>query len=130
MRFVAELRKDKYDSTKRHFCITKANGLAEELKKSSIVLNFDGDKFTYTNTWESIEYSELAEASPEKADLFKYIKAKSLAESGMIQDDIAKEIGYKSKGSVSKLMEKAKTGNWDAYTSKVKKDDTSNELLF
>lgn len=136
MRFVAELRKDKYDSDKRHFCITKANGLPDKYKQSSLVLNFDPDKFTYTNTWESKKFSELADDSPRREDLEKYQKIVSLSREGVIQSEIAKQVGYEAKSSVSKLLKKGQKENWDTLFSdlnkakKLKLEDEIDELPF
>ena len=47
----------------------------------------------------------------------KYEQAKELKEQGYSYELIAQKIGYGSKGSVSKLFDKAKTRGWDNSVS-------------
>lgn len=104
MRLVIELRNDHMNPKQRHFCIVKGNYLPSEYKRESYVLRFD-ENMLFHNTDER-EPFELLERMKEDASKAKYEKAKELREQGYTYEQIAKELKYKSKGSVAKLFKK------------------------
>jgi hypothetical protein len=70
-------------------------------------------KMNANNVNNTIRSNETVAKIPEtQSEKSKYSMAKTLKEKGVGYDEIAKEIGYESKGSVSKLFEKAKTNGW------------------
>lgn len=119
MRLVIELRSDTVSPNCRHLCIVKGNYLSAIHKKESYVLNFDEENFTFTNTGERIPFELLAKQPDTNNSKAKYEQARDLKKQGYSYDQIAKEIGYVSKGSVSKLFEKAKKEGWDREVSNV-----------
>ena len=96
----------------RHLCIVKANYLSAAYKKESFVLDFNEDSFRFSNTGERVPFELLVKHNedPGKA---KYQKAKELKEAGYNYDQIAKAIGFQSKGSVSKLFDRAEERGWN-----------------
>lgn len=117
MRLVIELRTDTINPNSRHLCIVKGNYLSARHKKESYVLNFDEENFTFTNTGERIPFELLAKQSDTNNSKAKYEQARDLKKQGYSYEQIAKEIGYFSKGSVSKLFDKAKKEGWDSDVS-------------
>ncbi len=112
MRIVIELRTDLVNSNHRHLCVVKGNYLPAKMKKESFVLEFLEDCFHFKNTGERMPY-ELLSRPTEDNGKAKYEQAKSLKETGLSYDQIAMALGYGSKGTVSKLFEKAKKNGWD-----------------
>lgn len=104
MRLVIEMRADPTDGTQRHLCIVKGNYLPGEEKKQSYVLRFE-ENMSFTSTGERCDFSELVE-SPDGVEnrRIKWEKACMLKIQGATYDQIAKQIGYSSKSSVSKLF--------------------------
>lgn len=113
MRLVIELRADLSDPTLRHLCIVKGNYLPANCKRESYVLRFDEDTFQFTNTGERTPFELLIRQEGEGNAKAKYQQAYELFQEGFTYDVIAQKIGYKNKGSVSKLFEKAKANGWD-----------------
>ena len=105
MRLVVELRADQLNPELRHFCIVKGNYLSSEYKKESYVLKFDENMlFHNKQEREAFEYLERLDNAESKQ---KYEKALDLRDNkGMNYDQIAKELNYKSKGTVTKLFKK------------------------
>ena len=60
MRLVIELRTDLKDENLKHLCIVKGNYLGKEHKNSSYVLNFDPNRFLFTNTGDRVAFDQLA----------------------------------------------------------------------
>lgn len=106
MRLVIELRADPARADQRHLCIVKGNYLAAEHKRESYVLNFDPDTFTFKETDERTPFEMLAK-KPEDDDKAKFEQAVSLIEQdGKPYAEVAKILGYSSKGSVTKLLKR------------------------
>ena len=60
MRSVMELKADNQDDNLRHLCIVKGNYLPSDMKCKSIVLKFNPEIFTFTNTNEFRHFHELS----------------------------------------------------------------------
>lgn len=112
MRIVIELRSDLVNSNYRHLCVVKGNYLPAHMKKESFVLEFLEDCFHFKNTGDRMPY-ELLSRPTEDSGKAKYEQAKALKETGLTYDQIAVALGYGSKGTVSKLFDKAKKNGWD-----------------
>jgi len=112
MRLVMELRQDLMNPAYRHLCIVKGNYLPASFKRESFVLQFDESCFTFTNTGERVPF-ELLVKQNEDSSKAKYEQAIELKEKGYTYEQIAEMIGYQSKGSVTKLFDKAKKNGWD-----------------
>lgn len=117
MRLVIELRADLSNPTIRHLCIVKGNYLPASFKKESYVLQFDEKNFVFSNTDERVPFELLIKQPFGDSDKAKYEKAKSLKEQGKNYNQIAEALGYSSKGSVSKLFDRAKKNGWDDTVS-------------
>lgn len=117
MRMVIELRADQMNPKHRHLCIVKGNYLPANYKKESIVLQFDEETFTFSNTGERTPFEALVKRENENGEKMKYFKAKQLIEQGINYEVIAEELGYGSKGSVTKLLDRGKKNGWDSSVS-------------
>lgn len=117
MRIVIELRIDPMNPNHRHWCIVKGNYLPARFKKESHILEFNEDTFTFTNTGERMPFELLVKQPDADASRGKYEQAKELKSQGQTYEQIAKTIGYNSKGSVTKLFDKAKKNGWDKEDS-------------
>ncbi|OQY92509.1 MAG: hypothetical protein B6D37_14550 [Sphingobacteriales bacterium UTBCD1] len=117
MRLVIELRADPMSPLNRHLCIVKGNYLPASYKKESYVLQFDEQNFVFSNTGERMPFELLAKRADIDNSKAKYEQAKELKDEGYSYEQIANAIGYNSKGSVSKLFEKAKRNGWDSSVS-------------
>lgn len=118
MRLVIELRSDFMNPNKRHLCIVKGNYLPAKHKKESYVLNFDEQTFTYSNTGERTPFELLVKTPNEDSSKAKYFEAIRLKEKGCTHEQIAEQLGYNSKGTVSKIFTKGKEKGWDKEVSK------------
>ncbi|MBV6473424.1 MAG: hypothetical protein JPMHGGIA_01706 [Saprospiraceae bacterium] len=117
MRLVIELRTDLLNPLHRHLCIVKGNYLPASYEKESYVLHFDEQNFVFSNTGERMPFELLVKQTDADNSKAKYEQAKELKEQGYSFEQIAKAIGYNSKGSVSKLFDKAKRNGWDNSVS-------------
>lgn len=117
MRLVIELRADLLNPLHRHLCIVKGNYLPASFKKESYVLQFDEQNFVFSNTGERMPFELLVKQADTDNSKAKYERAKELKEQGYSYEQIANAIGYNSKGSVSKLFDKAKKNGWDNSVS-------------
>lgn len=117
MRLVIELRADLLNPLHRHLCIVKGNYLPASYKKESYVLQFDEQNFVFTNTGERMPFELLVKQPDTDQSKAKYEQAKDLKDKGYSYEQIAKAIGYNSKGSISKLFDKAKKNGWDNNVS-------------
>lgn len=117
MRLVIELRADLLNPLHRHLCIVKGNYLPASHKKESYVLQFDEQNFVFSNTGERMPFELLVKQTDTDNSKAKYEQAKELKEQGYSYEQIANAIGYNSKGSVSKLFDKAKKNGWDNSVS-------------
>ena len=103
MRLVMELRNDITDTDLKHLCIVKGNYLPAEYKKESYQLRFT-ENMTFINTGERVPFENLSkveDAGKQKYDLIKMYQTQ-----GYTTGEIAEKVGYKSKGSVSKIIRK------------------------
>lgn len=117
MRLVLELRSDQTNPYTKHLCIVKGNYLPSEYKKESYVLKF-GDDMIFENTGERTGFEFLVKTSSHNQRKEKYELAKELKEKGFNYEQIAKELGYKGKSSISKLFKEF---------SEVSKETNGNE---
>ncbi len=111
MRLVVELRADQERNDIRHLCVVKANYLPSSMKRESFVLKFDEPSFRFTATGERAPFEFLAKRQEDEGKA-KYQQAKDLKAGGYSYEKIAEMIGYASKGSVSKLIERGEKNNW------------------
>lgn len=101
MRLVIEFRRDKYDPSKKHFCIVKGNYLSSEYKDRSFVLRMD-ENFHFTNTGERVLFDELGgDDRSHSLELQKEIW--KLKELGMTQAEIAAALNT-NQTKVSRLL--------------------------
>ena len=117
MRLVIELRADPMNPLNRHLCIVKGNYLPASYKKESYVLQFDEQNFVFSNTGERMPFELLVKQADTDNSRAKYEQAKELKGQGLNYEQIAKSIGYNSKGSITKLFDKAKKNGWDNSVS-------------
>lgn len=106
MRLVMELRSDNNNPAIKHLCLVKGNYLASEYKNESYQLEFN-ENMTFRNTYERVPF-ELLKTSKDNADKEKYDRVIELQAEGLTLEQIAPMVGYKNKGSVSKLIAKHK----------------------
>lgn len=111
MRMVMELRVDLLNPNTRHLCIVKGNYLPSSFKRESFVLDFDESNFTFNNTGQRTPFEFLVKQH-EDSGKAKYEEAKALVDLGYNYQVIAIKLGYQSKGSVSKLFDKAEKNGW------------------
>lgn len=105
MRLVIELRQDTVSAATRHFCIVKGNYLPAEYKRESYVLEFVPDSFLFFKTGSRIPFEMLTKRSDDEGRA-KYEQARDLRDKGHTLEEIAKQMGYANRGSVSKLLKK------------------------
>ena len=113
MRVVIELRADLMNPAFRHLCIVKGNYLPANYKRESFVLQFDEPNFHFTNTGERVPFELLVKSPNTDQKKEKWKQAKDLKDKGHKYEAIAEILGYKSKGSVSKLFDEAEIQGWD-----------------
>jgi len=117
MRMVIELKADQMNPSLRHLCIVKGNYLSANYKNESFVLQFDEQTFTFRNTGERIPFDFLGKKESDSGEKSKFLKAKELKEQGVTYNDIAIQLGYGSKGSITKLLDRGKKNGWDNSVS-------------
>jgi len=117
MRLVIELRADLLNPLQRHLCIVKGNYLPASFKKESYVLQFDEQNFVFSNTGERMPFELLVKQTDTDNSKAKYEQAIELKAQGYNYEQIANAIGYNSKGSITKLFDKAKKNGWDNSVS-------------
>ena len=109
MRLMMELRPDPVRHDIRHLCIVKGNYLPSEYKHDSFELRFD-QNLNYTATGERLPFAMLKErnldAEAEEAERLELIKA--MREEGKTYQQIADELGYKSKSTIINICKKLK----------------------
>ncbi len=108
MRCVVELRADPARADHRHWCVVKGNYLASDHKNESYVLAFDEKTFLFSKTDERTPNEMLAKR-PDDGGRAKQETAKALWNEGKGKtlDEIATIMGYKNRGSVSKLINRS-----------------------
>jgi RecA-family ATPase len=114
MRLVIELRPDHMRPHDRHLCIVKGNYLPGSMKKESHILHFDETTLTFSTNGERTPFELLSRGYEVEEGKAKYEQAKELRDAGRTNEEIAKELGYGSRSTVSKLFERAKKLGWDA----------------
>lgn len=119
MRLVIELRADQMNPNFRHLCIVKGNYLPASFKKESYVLRFDEQNFTFTNSGERMPFELLVKQTDTDNSRAKFEQANLFKQQGYNYEQIAEKLGYASKGTVSKLFDKAKKNGWDVNVSSV-----------
>ena len=109
MRLMMELRPDPVRHDIRHLCIVKGNYLPSEYKHDSFELYFD-QNLNSTATGERVPFAMLKErnldAEAEEAERLELIKA--MREEGKTYQQIADELGYKSKSTIINICKKFK----------------------
>lgn len=128
MRLVIELRADLMNPNQRHLCIVKGNYLPARYKKESFVLDFNEQNFTFSNTGDRTPFELLVKQPEGDNSRTKYEQAKALKEHGHSYEKIAHMIGYGSKGSVSKLFDKAAKNGWDTDVSSTVSDGNKGNI--
>lgn len=113
MRLVIELRADIMNPNFRHLCIVKGNYLPSSMKKESHILQFDEASLTFLNTGERTPFELLARSVESDNGKAKWEQAKELKDKGYSYEKIAEVLGYNSKGTISKLFDKATKQGWD-----------------
>ena len=103
MRLVLELRTDLRDVNYKHLCCVKGNYLSADYKSESIKLMFS-EHLTFAETGERVPFEELVPVDTEREA--KYKLAKQLKEEGLTYEQIAKQLGYTDKSSVTKLIQR------------------------
>ena len=103
MRLVLELRSDVADKNLKHLCIVKGNYLPASAKNESFQLQFT-ENMTFIDTGERIPIENLAKANDGGRQ--RYERIKEYQSQGFSMSEIAEKVGFKSKGSVSKIIQK------------------------
>lgn len=125
MRAVFELRNDLADDTKKHLCIVKGNYLSASFKKESYVLDFS-ENLVFANTGDRCMFDLLVKNEDTKKE--QYEKIVSMKNQGYTYDQIAIEMGIKSKGTISKIVKRFEdvSTTFPAETTETTKE-TNNE---
>ena len=111
LRTVIELRQDFDHPQYRHLCIVKGNYLPTIMKSQSYVLSFSDTGFIFEYNGERVPFTELAKPLVPTRKNDVYERAKALVDSGMTQEQAAKEMGYANKSAVSKILKKGEYVN-------------------
>lgn len=111
MRLMIELRTDQQDSSLRHLCVVKGNYLSSEWKKQSLVLQFS-ENLNFTNTGRREEFYRLRQLEPDEKSIErenKYGQVMDLLAEGKSYREIAEMMGYKSKNSITQIIQRNAT---------------------
>lgn len=103
MRLVIELRLDKLNTELRHLCVVKGNYLPQLQKTSSIVVKMD-ENFTFTNTGERVDYSELNEGAKGQQKKIEPSKMEDLLHLNSIRTLFVNDKHFSQNELVRKLM--------------------------
>ena len=106
MRIMMELRPDPREHDLRHLCIVKGNYLASEYKHDSFVLRFSPG-LNFSATGDRIPFALIRDRSDEEGTDEKAALARAMREEGKSFQQIADELGYKSRSAVFDLIKKA-----------------------
>src|ERR1043165_3088844 len=113
MRLVMELRADLSNPNHRHLCIVTGNYLSAIHKKESYVLHFNEQEFSFTNTNERVPFELLAKAEESDEGKAQFEQLQDLLINGkMSYQQAAEAMGFASKGSVTKILSKARKKGW------------------
>jgi hypothetical protein len=109
---VIELRNDRADSSLKHLCIVKGNYLPAEYKQRSYVLHFD-EHMNFTNTGGRTNFEALRryDSEREQEQQGKATRAQELLSQGLTHRQIAAALGFKSSGTVTKLLQRFPASN-------------------
>jgi RecA-family ATPase len=124
MRLVLELKNDNIDEHLKHLCIVKGNYLPASAKKESYVLKLT-ENMTFDNTGERLLLEKLVKSN--ESETQKYERAKELRAQGLSYDEIKKDLGFGSKGSVTKLFQKFEKQNAASPTFPQETQETKQE---
>jgi len=114
MRLVIEFRADTQATDIRHLCIVKGNYLPGNFKTDSYVLRFDEDTFSFMDTGVRVPFLELIKPTDKAKERFNQVI--KLQKEGHNYDEIAKQLGFKSKGTISKIVTKGESQGWGETT--------------
>jgi hypothetical protein len=126
MRLVIEFRADETDPALRHLCIIKGNYLGDDYKRSSYVLRFDQDSFTYSNTGARVPFVVLKPHSDKPFDAPRDTQFKN------INDGVHRQLVTQVFGDRRMKYAEAYQGLSDAYATRLRESfgrDKSKQLL-
>ena len=101
MRLLMELRQDPERHNIRHLCIVKGNYLSAEYKHDSFELLFT-PALNFEATGERVPFALLRERNEERDERVEL--ARAMREEGKTLQQIADELGYKNRSSVSRIL--------------------------
>lgn len=130
MRIVFELRSDLADDRKKHLCIVKGNYLPGEMKRDSFVLNFS-DNLVFSNTGDRCKFDLLVK-NDDGGKRDRDSKVMEMVKAGYTYDQIMQATGLKSKGSISKIIQKERdvSEKFPKETQETKQETDSGKLPF
>ena len=102
-RTVFELRTDSFQKNIKHLCVVKANYINDEDKKKSYMLELS-PQLIFKNTGRRADIDTLTLMPDSIAE--KVQKYKALRDSGLKGDELAKAMGFASRGSLSVWVKK------------------------
>ncbi len=102
-RTVFEIRTDNFQKNIKHLCVVKANYINDEDKKKSYMLELT-PQLIFKNTGRRTDIDTLT-LMPDSIDE-KVLKYKELRDSGLKGDELAKAMGFASRGSLSVWVKK------------------------
>ena len=107
MRLMMELRPDPERHDIRHLCIVKGNYLSDEYKHDSYVLRFTLG-LNFVATGERVPFGALKEQESEQgAEVAERLELiRTMRDNGMTLQQIADELGYKSRTSVMNILKR------------------------
>lgn len=128
-RLVLEFRQDNKNTNHRQMHIVKGNYLSTELKKNHLVFELDEKslRFDYVKTAISEKPVKCSKSSDLEAKK-NYCTAVLLRNQGKNFDAIAKELGFKSKSSVTKLIKRGELSGWSSNVSDVSNVSKENAV--
>jgi archaellum biogenesis ATPase FlaH len=130
MRILLELRNDLVDDRKKHLCIVKGNYLPGEMKRDSFVLNFS-DNLVFSNTGDRCRFDLLVK-NEDGGKQDRDNKVMEMVKAGYTYDQIRQATGLKSKGSISKIIQKERdvSETFPKETQETKQETESGKLPF
>ena len=104
MRLVMELRTDSERADIRHLCIVKGNYLSSEYKHDSFELRFTPE-LNFEATGERVPFGLLREHSNDDDEKLQLIQ--QMRSEGKTYQQIADEMGYKSRSAVANILKRS-----------------------
>ena len=101
---MMELRPDPDQHDLRHLCVVKGNYLSDEYKHDSFVLRFSPG-LNFEATGERVPFCALRERTDDEQEE-KVALARAMRNEGKSYQQIADELGYKSRSAVQYLLNK------------------------